>query len=49
MIAKILSRTSGIDLDIETLKAIIMFCVVGCLTVSLMCVLHGIDVSPGFP
>jgi hypothetical protein len=26
MIAKILSRTSGINLDIETLKTIIIFC-----------------------
>jgi hypothetical protein len=47
MIAKILSRTSGINLDIGTLKTIIMFCAIG-LTVSLMCLLHGIDLSPGF-
>jgi hypothetical protein len=46
MIAKILSRPSGINLDIETLKTIIMFCAVG-LTVSLMCLSHGIDLSPG--
>jgi hypothetical protein len=47
MIAKILSRTSGINLDIETLKTIVMFGAVG-LTVSLICLLHGIDLSPGF-
>ena len=46
MIAKILSRRSGINLDTETLKTIIMFCAVG-LTVSLMCLSHGIDLSPG--
>ncbi len=47
MIAKTLSRISGVDLDIETLETILMFCGVG-LTVSLMCLSHGIDLSPGF-
>jgi hypothetical protein len=47
MIAKTLFRISGVDVDIETLKTIIMFCGVG-LTVSLMCLSNGIDLSPGF-
>jgi hypothetical protein len=43
----ILSRVSRTDVDIETLKTIIMFCGVG-LTVSLMCASYGLDLSPGF-
>jgi hypothetical protein len=46
-IAKALSRISGTSVDVETLKMIIMFCAVG-LTVSLMCMTYGIDLSPGF-
>jgi hypothetical protein len=47
MIAKTMSRIFGDDLDIEPLKIIIMFCGVG-LTVSLMCLSYGTDLSPGF-
>jgi hypothetical protein len=47
MIAKALSRISGTDFDLETVKTIVMFCGVG-LIVSLTCVSHGIDLSPGF-
>lgn len=46
-ISKALSRISGTDVDIETLKTIIMFCVVG-LTVLLMCMSYGLDLSAGF-
>jgi hypothetical protein len=46
MIAKTISRISGVELDSETLKTIIMFCGIG-LTVSLMCLSYGIDLSPG--
>jgi hypothetical protein len=47
MIAKTLPRISGVELDVESLKTIIMFCGVG-LTVSLMCLTYGVDLSPGF-
>jgi len=46
-IAKALSRISGISVDIETLKTIIIFCAIG-LTVSLICMTYGLDLSPGF-
>ena len=45
--AKAPSRISGTDVDIETLKTIIMFCGVG-LTVSLMLMSYGLDLSAGF-
>jgi hypothetical protein len=47
VIAKALSRISGTNIDIETLKTIIMFCGVG-LTVSLMYASYGLDLGPGF-
>jgi hypothetical protein len=47
VIAKAISQATGIDLDVETLKTIVMFSAVG-LTVSLMCASYGLDLSPGF-
>jgi hypothetical protein len=46
-IARVLSRASGTDVDVETIKALVMFCGVG-LTVSLMLASYGLDLSPGF-
>jgi hypothetical protein len=46
-IARMLSRASGTQVDIETLKTIVMFCGVG-LTVSLLLAAYGLDLSPGF-
>jgi hypothetical protein len=46
-VAKALSRILWTDVDVETLKTIIMFCGVG-LTVLLMCLSYGVDLSPGF-
>jgi hypothetical protein len=46
-IASALSRISGAQVGVETLKTLIMFCGVG-LTVSLMCMSYGLDLSPGF-
>ena len=43
----VLSRVSGTDVDVDTIKTIIMFCAVG-LTVSLMCASYGLDLSAGF-
>jgi len=45
-IAKILSRASGTDVDVETVKTIAMFCGVG-LVVSLLLASYGLDLSPG--
>ncbi len=46
-IAKALSRVSGTQVNIETLKAIAIFCGAG-LTVSLLLVSYGLDLSAGF-
>ena len=47
VLAKVLTRVSGVDVDVETLKTIAMFCGVG-LTVSLLLASYGVDLSPGF-
>jgi hypothetical protein len=46
-IAKVLTRASGTEIDVETLKTIMVFCGVG-LTVSLLLASYGVDLSPGF-
>ena len=46
-IARVLSRASGTDVDVETIKTLGMFCGV-VLTVSLMLASYGLDLSPGF-
>ena len=46
-IAKAIFQATGIDVDVEILKTIVMFSAVG-LTVSLMCASYGLDLSPGF-
>jgi hypothetical protein len=46
-IAKILSRASAIDIDVETLKTLAIFCGAG-LFVSLLFASYGLDLSPGF-
>jgi hypothetical protein len=46
-IARVLSRASGTDVDVETIKTLVMFCGVG-LTVSMMIASYGVDLSPGF-
>ena len=46
-IARMLSRASGTEVDVETLKTIIRFCSVG-LTVSMMVASYGVDLSAGF-
>jgi hypothetical protein len=46
-IAKVLSRASGMEVEVETLKTIAMFCGVG-LLVSLLFATYGLDLSAGF-
>jgi hypothetical protein len=46
-IASALSRASGTDVNVDALKAVVMFCGVG-LTVFLMVASYGLDLSPGF-
>jgi hypothetical protein len=46
-LAKALSNISGTNVDVEVLKAVIMFCAVG-LTVSMMVASYGLDLSYGF-
>ena len=45
-IARVLSRTSGTSVDVETIKTLVMFCGVG-LTVAVMLASYGVDLSPG--
>jgi hypothetical protein len=46
-LARTLSRTTGINVDVETLKTVAIFCGIG-LLVSLMSATYGLDLSPGF-
>jgi Na+/H+ antiporter NhaA len=46
-IARVLSRASGTEVDVETLKTVIMFCGVG-FTVSMLVASYGVDLSQGF-
>jgi hypothetical protein len=46
-IARVLSRAFGTDVDVETIKTLVMFCGVG-LTVSMMVASYGLDLSPSF-
>jgi hypothetical protein len=46
-IAHALSRATRTDIEVETLKSVLMFCGVG-LTVSLMVASYGVDPSYGF-
>ena len=46
-IAKVLSRVSGTNIDVETLKTLAIFCGAG-LFVSLLFASYGLDLSPGF-
>jgi hypothetical protein len=46
-IAKALYRTSGIQVEIETQKTLVIFCGAG-LTVSLLLASYGLDLSAGF-
>jgi len=45
-LARVLSRVSGTQVDVETLKIILMFCAAG-LTVSLLLASYVVDLSPG--
>ena len=45
-IAKVLSRASGTNVDVETVKTIAMFCTGG-LVVSLVLASYGLDLNPG--
>jgi hypothetical protein len=46
-IAQLLSRWSGTQVDVETLKTIAMFCGVG-LFISLLAASYGLDLGAGF-
>ncbi|MGB6399293.1 MAG: hypothetical protein WBF73_26985 [Bradyrhizobium sp.] len=46
-IARVLSRVSGTEVEVETLKTIAIFCGVG-LFVSLLVATYGLDLSAGF-
>jgi hypothetical protein len=46
-IASALSRATGADIEVATLKAVAVFCGAG-LFVSLMFATYGLDLSPGF-
>jgi hypothetical protein len=42
-----LSRASGIDIEVDTLRTVLIFCGIG-LTVSLLFASYGLDLSAGF-
>jgi hypothetical protein len=46
-IARILSRVSGTEVEVEILKAIAIFCGAG-LLFALLLATYGLDLSPGF-
>lgn len=46
-LARTLAQAFRTDVDVETLKIIVIFCGVG-LVVSLMVATYGVDLSPGF-
>jgi len=46
-LAHTLSQATGIQIDVETLKPIVMLCGAG-LFISLMFATYGLDLSPGF-
>jgi len=46
-IARVLSRASGTEIKVETLKTIVVFCGVGLLA-SLLLLTYGLDLSAGF-
>ena len=46
-LARVLSRVSGTEVDVETLKTILIFCGAG-LGLSLLAASYGLDLSPGF-
>jgi hypothetical protein len=46
-IGRVLSRASGTDVDVETIKTLVMFCGGG-LTVSMVLASYGVDLSAGF-
>ena len=43
--ARTLSRVSGVDVDVESLKAVVAVCCVG-LFVSLLFIIYGLDILP---
>ena len=45
--ARVVSRVSGTELEVETLKTIALFCGLG-LFVSLLLATYGLDLSAGF-
>jgi hypothetical protein len=46
-IARVLSRLSGTNVEVETLKTLALFCGIG-LLVSLLVASYGLDLSAGF-
>ncbi|MDE2378993.1 hypothetical protein [Bradyrhizobium sp.] len=47
-LARVLSSISGVDVDVETLKTLVIFCGIGLLA-SLACAMtYGLDLSAGF-
>lgn len=45
-LARVLSRTTGIEIDVDTLRPILVFCAAG-LLFSLLLMSYGADLNPG--
>ncbi len=47
-LARVVTRTTGIDIDIERLKSVLIFSGAGLLVCILLALTYGLDLSPGF-
>ena len=47
-LAHTISRVSGVEIDVESLRTVAMFCGVGLLASIALCLTYGLDLSPGF-
>jgi len=47
-IAHTISNISGIDIDVESLRTVTIFCGVGLVVSIAVCLTYGLDLSPGF-
>src|SRR5690348_6578149 len=47
-LARIITRASGFEIEVDTLRAVVIFCGAGLLFSLLLLLTYGIDLSPGF-
>jgi hypothetical protein len=47
-LAHTISRVSGIDIEVDTLRTVAIFCGSGLVMFIALCLTYGLDLSPGF-